>query len=273
MKEDKKTEIEKTDNKEELGRREFIKKGCELAFGAFLFLGILPIRTSRAGITASAEPETPGEGYNWEEHYYAYLIDTRKCIGCGMCVRACSLENKVPDGFYRTWVERYEVSERGEVYIDSPKGGREGFDPIFPGFHSTKAFFVPKMCNHCDNTPCSQVCPVGASYNTKDGVVLVDEKRCVGCGYCIQACPYGSRFLNPITRTANKCTWCYHRITKGLKPACVQACPVGARKFGDLKREDDEVRRILATERINILQAEMLTKPKCYYLGVDREVR
>jgi Fe-S-cluster-containing dehydrogenase component len=226
-----------------------------------------------AAASSASGAAVKGEGYDWEEHVYAYLIDTNKCIGCGMCVKACRLENKVPEEFYRTWVERYEISERGRVHVDSPKGAEEGFKSIEPGFKTSKAFFVPKMCNHCANTPCTQVCPVGASYSTKEGVVLVDESHCIGCGYCVQACPYGSRFINPETRTADKCTWCYHRLVKGLPNACVQACPVGARKFGDFKKEDDEVRKIVATERIGVLQIEKLTQPRCYYLGLDKEVR
>ena len=262
-------------SEKKMGRREFLQHGCTAA--ATIFVGILPIRIPKKALAADIadEYESPGAqfGYDWEEHYYAYLIDTTKCIGCGMCVEACSQENDVPKGMFRTWVERYEISERGVTHIDSIHGGMEGFDNIDPGFNATKAFFVPKMCNHCENTPCTQVCPVGAAYSTKDGVVLVDKKRCIGCGYCVQACPYGSRYLNPTTHTADKCTWCYHRIVKGLKPACVQACPVGARKFGDLKHDDDEVRKIIATERIEVLQPEKLTKPKCYYIGMDEEVR
>lgn len=262
--------LKKEEEAKKINRREFLKKGCELA-GAALFLGILPIRK----ISASEEIAQPVEadGYDWAEHLYAYVIDTTKCIGCGMCVQACREENDVPEGFFRTWVERYEVSERGEVEVDSPKGGEEGFGPINPGFNVSKAYFVPKMCNHCSNSPCIQVCPVGASYRTEDGVILVDGKRCVGCGYCVQACPYGSRFLNPKTKTAEKCTWCYHRVTRGLKPACVQACPAGARMFGDLKKEDDPVRKIISKERLAVLQPEKLTKPSCFYLGLDRGVR
>ncbi|MBI2343689.1 MAG: 4Fe-4S dicluster domain-containing protein [Deltaproteobacteria bacterium] len=232
------------------------------------------MKTARgSSMTTPHNNDSDSPQYDWEEHLYAFLVDTRKCIGCGICVKACRIENNVPEGFYRTWVERYEISERGEVYVDSPKGGQEGFTPIEPGFKTTKGFFVPKLCNHCDNTPCTQVCPVGASYSTKEGVVLVDSKRCIGCGYCVQACPYASRYLHPVTKTADKCTWCYHRITKGLPPACVQACPVGARQFGDLKKEDDPVRKVLATERISVLQMEKLTKPNCYYIGLDKEVR
>ena len=230
--------------------------------------------SSKSVIASSKEThESKKDGYDWEEHDYAYLVDTHKCIGCGMCVRACKRENKVPDLYFRTWVERYVISELGDAAIDSPEGGLNGFKSEEVIFHSSKAFFVPKLCNHCRNTPCSQVCPVGASYQTKDGIVLIDSKTCIGCGYCVQACPYGSRFINPISHTADKCTWCYHRITKGLLPGCVQACPVGARIFGDLKNRDDKVRRIIATERVQVLQEELLTKPYCFYLGIDKEVR
>jgi Fe-S-cluster-containing dehydrogenase component len=250
------------------GRRDFLATTVTLAGGAVVML---------AGLDAAASSETHapspgGDAYNWEEHRWAYVIDTSKCIGCGSCVRACKAENNVPDGFVRTWVERYIVGPGGS-YVDSPKGGLDGFPPVPTAFTPTKAFFVPKMCNHCKETPCVQVCPVGASYRTKDGVVMVDGKSCIGCGYCVQACPYGSRFLNPETHTAEKCTWCYHRITKGLKPACVEVCPTSTRAFGDRLREDDPVRKIIDHERVSIMQAHLLTEPQCFYLHLDMEVR
>jgi Fe-S-cluster-containing dehydrogenase component len=220
---------------------------------------------------APAAREAP-EAYNWEEHEYAYLIDTSKCIGCGSCVRACKSENDVPDEFFRTWVERYLVCLE-QAYVDSPNGGLDGFAEAHVPFVPTKAFFVPKMCNHCKETPCIQVCPVGASYATKEGAVLVDGERCIGCGYCVQACPYGSRFINEHTHTADKCSWCYHRITKGLKPACVSVCPTGTRQFGDLRRATDPVRVAIEHERVTTLQPEHLTEPRCYYLALDKEVR
>lgn len=223
----------------------------------------------KAGRAAEKGPSD----YNWEDHSYVYLVDASRCIGCGMCVQACQRENKVPDGFFRTWVERYRMGEGGRVEVDSPNGGINGFPATIVDFKVTKGLFVPKLCNHCKNTPCTQVCPVGASYTTKDGVVLVDDKRCIGCGYCVQACPYGSRYLHPVTHVADKCTWCYHRITRGLKPACVMACPVGARAFGNMKNLQDPVRRIIATEPVSVLQPELLTRPNCYYKGLDKEVR
>jgi Fe-S-cluster-containing dehydrogenase component len=248
-------------------RREFLGDALKLASGAVVFLA------GSAGAAGGAQPgKQPDEAYNWDDHLYAYLIDTTKCIGCGSCVRACKVENGVPDGFYRTWVERYLIGMEGS-YVDSPNGGMDGFTPVQVGFVANKSFFVPKMCNHCKATPCIQVCPVGASYRTKDGVVMVDDTRCIGCGYCVQACPYGSRFINPATHTASKCTWCYHRITKGLKPACVTVCPTATRQFGDMKREDDPVRKAIEHERVEIMQPHLLTEPQCYYLHLDKEVR
>ncbi len=173
------------------------------------------------------------------------IIDIEKCIGCGNCVRACSVENNVPDSC-RTWVERYFIADwKGEEaenpVVDSPDGAKEGFPEIQ---REGKSFFVPKLCNHCADSPCTQVCPVGATFISPDGVVLVDQTYCVGCRYCIQACPYGCRFLNPETNTAQKCTLCYHRITKGLTTACCEACPTAARQLADLKNPKDPTPRI-----------------------------
>jgi Fe-S-cluster-containing dehydrogenase component len=212
--------------------------------------------------------------YDPSKHSWVYLVDTTKCIGCGMCVRACKAENDVPDKFFRTWVERYFVEEGKGVAIDSPNGGLDGFEiEEYGGSETSRSFFVPKLCNQCKQSPCTQVCPVGASYKTPEGIQLVDTDRCIGCGYCIQACPYGSRFMHPKTHTASKCTWCYHRITKGLLPACVQACPTGTRNFGDLTNPADPIRQRVAKERVQVLRPELLTKPQTKYLGLDQEVR
>jgi Fe-S-cluster-containing dehydrogenase component len=245
---------------EPVGRRDFLAQALRASGGVF-------------AIIAGADALAAGtDKYDWEAHRWAYLIDTEKCIGCGSCVRACKAENGVPDGYFRTWVERYLVSPEAS-HVDSPNGGTDGFPPVQTGFEPTKAFFVPKLCNHCKETPCVQVCPVGASYRTRDGVVLVDGERCIGCGYCVQACPYGSRFISPKTHTAEKCTWCYHRITKGMKPACVEVCPTATRQFGDMKRDDDPVRLAIAHGRVTVLQPNLLTEPQAYYLGIDKEVR
>lgn len=249
-----------------LTRRTVLKQltavGAAIAGGAVMGL-ILP-RGAGSAVDSS---------YDWTRHRWVYLIDTRSCIGCGSCVAACRQENSVPEGNYRTWVERYRINGNGETHVDSPLGAEHGFERIAGGGDASKAFFVPKMCNHCESTPCVQVCPVGASYSTRDGVVLVDKEQCIGCGYCLQACPYGSRFMNEQTHTADKCTLCYHRLSRGETTACVGICPVGARMIGDRENPDDPINEILATQRIQVLQPELLTKPQCFYLGLDKEVR
>jgi Fe-S-cluster-containing dehydrogenase component len=212
---------------------------------------------------------------------WVFLVDTYKCVGCGLCVAACKQENEVPYAapVTRTWVERYVVTEEGKTHIDSPQGGRDGFvspridGQVIDSSSISKAFFVPKLCNQCDNPACVQVCPVGATYQTRDGVVLVDRSWCIGCGYCIMACPYGVRFFHPQHRVVDKCTFCYHRITKGLTAACVQACPFGARRIGNLKDPSDPVTRAIMTERVAVLKDEYGTKPQVFYLGLDTEVR
>ena len=217
---------------------------------------------------------------------WAFLVDTYKCIGCGFCVKACKLENEIPfeANVSRTWVERYVVTKEGEVFADAPKEARYGFTNSridlgmgkfkdIPKDRIDKAFFVPKLCNQCDKPPCVQVCPVGATYQAADGVVLVDRKWCIGCGYCIMACPYGMRFFHPQYHVAEKCNFCYHRINKGMKPACVLACPVSARRIGNIKDPDDPVAKIIMTQRVSSHKPEYGTNPQVYYIGLSEEVR
>jgi Fe-S-cluster-containing dehydrogenase component len=224
------------------------------------------------GRTPPPRPESGAPpDYDWDKHYWGYAVDTTKCIGCGACMRACRAENDVPEGRFRTWVERYRIDDKGKVDVDIADNPQYVFEPA-AGPAPGKAFFVPKICNHCEKSVCSQVCPVGASYMTRDGVVLVDKQRCVGCGYCVQACPYATRFINPVTHIADKCTLCYHRITRGLRPACVEACPVEARIFANLKDPNSRLNTILKQRRYRLLRPEMGTHPKCYYIGLDLEV-
>ena len=215
-----------------------------------------------------------GDNYIPADHHWGMGIDINKCIGCGRCVDACKRENNVPDVpfFFRTWVERYRVLENGEVLIDSPNGAKNSFkhDPIEKSI--IRSFFVPKLCNQCENPPCVQVCPVGATFQNADGVVLLDSEYCIGCRYCIQACPYGARFLHPETRTAEKCTFCYHRIVKGLVPACVEVCPTQARIFGELKKKASPLVRFLRMHKIGVLKPYLNTEPKVYYANLDMEV-
>jgi tetrathionate reductase subunit B len=221
-------------------------------------------------------PESVPDTYKTADHWWAMTIDVRKCIGCGNCVRACKEENNVSHEpfYFRTWVERYHIdpADMEHPMVDSPNGGHDGFPEKYPE-GSGKTFFVPKLCNHCAHSPCVQVCPVGATFVTPDGVVLVDKDYCVGCRYCIQACPYGSRYFDPHTNTADKCTLCYHRITKGLKTACVEVCPTGARQLADLKNPNDPIHEFLRANAVDILKPQMATGAKVYYAALDGSVR
>lgn len=212
--------------------------------------------------------------YNASDHTWGMGIDINKCIGCGRCVEACKNENDVPREpfFFRTWVERYRIPAEGEVMVDSPNGAMRSFEEESSETGVVRSFFVPKLCNHCENPPCVQVCPVGATFKSPDGVVLVDEDYCIGCRYCIQACPYGARFLHPATRTAQKCTFCYHRITRGLDPACVEVCPTQARVFGEVKKKASPLQRFLRLRKISVLKPFLNTKPKVFYANLDGEV-
>ena len=133
----------------------------------------------------AGEPDQ-APGYDAAAHWWAMVIDVERCIGCGLCVRACKTENHVslePDCF-RTWVERYEIDpdDPDHPHVTSPNGGYDGFPPLAKD--GVKTFFVPKLCNQCADAPCVQVCPVGATFQTPDGVVLVDKDYCLGCRYC-----------------------------------------------------------------------------------------
>ncbi len=222
---------------------------------------------------ANAQPVS--KGYDPANHYYGMGIDIEKCIGCGLCIEACKTENNVPREpfFCRTWVERYIITKDGSVVVESIETRKGRSKEKIDETDIRRSFFVPKLCNQCENPPCVQVCPVGATWSTEDGVVLVDETRCIGCRYCIQACPYGARYLHPETRTADKCTFCYQRIVKGLLPACVEVCPTQARIFGDLRSRASRLVRFKRMNPIHVLKPHLNTQPKVYYSGLDGEVK
>jgi Fe-S-cluster-containing dehydrogenase component len=214
-------------------------------------------------------------GYDATEHFYGMGVDVTKCIGCARCVAACKIENDVPEEpyFFNTWIERYVLRPDGRVEVDSPNGGLDGFPPIADEGNVLRTFFVPKLCNHCENPPCVQVCPVGATFITEDGVVLVDEEYCIGCRYCIQACPYGARYMHPDKRVAGKCTFCYHRLVKGKVPACVEVCPTGARVFGEVEGRATPLAQFMRFNDLQVLKPNLNTRPKVYYANLDVEVR
>ncbi len=222
---------------------------------SFLTAVAAGIAAASAAIAASMLPATAtrtdkrnGRKKNGRKVQYGMVIDIRRCIGCHACTIACKSEFDVPLGVNRAWVE---YVEKGEY----PNVGRS---------------FLPRLCNHCSEPPCVSVCPTDATYKREqDGIVVVDAGLCIGCKYCIQACPYDARFLNPVTKVADKCDFCIHRVSKDLVPSCVNTCVGGARIFGDLADPDSNVSKLIATNQVTVLRREMGTQPNVYYIGAD----
>ncbi len=178
---------------------------------------------------------------------YGFVIDHRRCIGCHACTVACKEENRVPLGSFRTWVK----------YVE--KG-------TFP---DTRRYFSVLRCNHCDDAPCVTICPTVALYRRDDGIVDFDNRRCIGCKSCMQACPYDALYIDPDTNTAAKCHYCAHRLDVGLEPACVIVCPVRAIIAGDLDDPRTEIARMVAREQVEVRKPEQGTRPKVFYVGAD----
>jgi Fe-S-cluster-containing dehydrogenase component/formate-dependent nitrite reductase membrane component NrfD len=178
---------------------------------------------------------------------YGFIIDNRKCIGCHACTVACKSEHDVPIGVNRTWVK----------YIE--KG-------TFP---QTSRLFSVLRCNHCDNAPCVEICPVTALYRRADGIVDFDNRRCIGCRACMQACPYDALYIDPETRTAAKCNYCAHRVDRGLEPACVNVCPTHAIISGDLDDPQSEIAQLRDRHHVTARKPEKGTLPALYYIDGD----
>jgi len=177
------------------------------------------------------------------------VIDLRKCVGCHACTVSCKFENNVPEGNFRSWVRVWEKGEFPEVALS----------------------FLPRLCNHCEDPPCTDVCPVSATFKIDNGTVIIDDEICIGCAYCVQACPYDMRYINPITKTADKCDFCRKRYGDGLLPACVTTCIGNARVFGDLDDPDSEVARLVRTHPVQPLYPEYGTEPNVFYIALDEE--
>lgn len=178
---------------------------------------------------------------------YGFVIDNRKCIGCHACTTACKSEHEVPLGVNRTWVKYTETG----------------------AFPDTKRHFQVTRCNHCANPPCVHICPTGAMFQRKDGIVEFDNEICIGCKACMQACPYDAIYIDPETDTAAKCNYCAHRIEVGLEPACVIVCPEHAILSGDLDDPSTEIARTVKEHKLTVRKPEQGTRPKLFYIDVE----
>jgi tetrathionate reductase subunit B len=182
---------------------------------------------------------------------WGMLIDLRKCIGCQACTVACKTENNIPEGVFRTWVPDVELGT----------------------YPNTRRAFLPRLCNHCERPSCIEVCPAGATWQRRDGIVEIDYDLCWGCGACVTACPYDARFIDPVTKTANKCTFCSQRVDQGLLPACVETCVGGARQFADLNDPNDPATKQIITGTVQVLKPATGNEPRVFYIGLDGELQ
>lgn len=224
---------------------------------------------------------------------WGMVIDLDKCVGCQACVIACKEENNVPHGSPEEQRLRREIYWHKMIAVTKGK------------FPHIRTEVLPMPCMQCDHAPCVTVCPAKATFQREDGIIMQSYRRCIGCKYCMVACPYGARSFNyksqevkpyqrqdepPERKTwgpwpfpnrtqgvVEKCTFCFHRIDRGLKegkrigievvPACVEACPSQARTFGDLDDPQSPISKLLAFRTSFRLREELATKPKVIYLS------
>jgi Fe-S-cluster-containing dehydrogenase component len=178
---------------------------------------------------------------------FGFAIDNRKCIGCHACTVACKSEHDVPVGVNRTHVKYIETG----TYPDT-----------------TREFSVHR-CNHCEDSPCTTICPTTALFTRSDGIVDFDDDRCIGCKSCMQACPYDALYINPNTGTAAKCNYCAHRIENSYEPACVIVCPVEAIVSGDLDDPNSNLSQLIAENETKVRKPEAGTIPNVFYLDTS----
>ncbi len=215
-----------------------------------------------------------------EDVQFVYALNLSVCIGCRRCVEACHVENNHDRASHNSYIRVLEMTngsmdmEQGDASYDHPVPA--------PG-----KFYMPVQCQQCENPPCVRVCPVEATWQERDGIVVVDYDWCIGCRYCEAACPYHARRFNWRAPTIpagevnpnqaylsnrirpqgvmEKCTFCLHRTREGRMPACLEACPTGARVFGNVLDENSEVRWVLRNKRVFVLKEELGTKPRFFY--------
>ena len=181
---------------------------------------------------------------------YGFVIDNRTCIGCHACTVACKSEHDVPIGVNRTHVKYIETG----TYPDS---SRE---------------FSVHRCNHCEDAPCTTICPTYALFTREDGIVDFDNDRCIGCKSCMQACPYDALYIDPNEGTAAKCNYCAHRVEHSYEPACVIVCPTASIVSGDLDDPDSPISLLISENEVKVRKPEAGTKPNVYYVETSDEM-
>jgi molybdopterin-containing oxidoreductase family iron-sulfur binding subunit len=216
---------------------------------------------------------------------YGYGLDISRCIGCRRCVYACVEENNQSRDPEIQWIRVLEFERESAIRAIDMEEGNPYYD--HEKVPAEDKFYLPMACMHCEDSPCTNVCPTGATWQEPDGIVVIDYDWCIGCRYCMAACPYGARKFNwgepnlpaedvnpdmhllgnrPRSRgVVEKCSFCIQRVRKGRYPACLEACPVGARKFGNLLDPDSEIRYLLRHKRTFVLKSELKTNPKFFY--------
>ncbi len=228
-------------------------------------------------VTVRATP--PIEGIE-----YGYGLDLSRCIGCRRCVYACVDENNQSRDPQIHWITVLQLEKEKGVDLEEAEQYYNPKEVPEPGH-----FYMPVQCQQCRKPPCTKVCPVQATWKENDGIVVVDYNWCIGCRYCMAACPYGARHfnwkkpglpakeMNPDTHylgnrprpvgVVEKCTFCIQRTREapGRYPACVEVCPTGTRKFGNLLDPDSEIRYIIENKRVFIFKEDLNTQPQFYY--------
>lgn len=211
---------------------------------------------------------------------FGYGLNLSLCIGCRKCVEACHKENNHDRATYNSYIRVLELEKGGNDLNESDVT----YDHKVP---QKKKFYMPVQCHQCENPPCVKACITKATWQEKDGIVVVDYNWCIGCRYCISACPYEARRFNwtkpeippeEINPTESylsnrirpvgvveKCTFCAHRTRNGRFPACLEACPTGSRVFGNMLDPNSEVRWVLENKRVYILKSELGTLPRFFY--------
>lgn len=220
---------------------------------------------------------------------FVYALNISRCIGCRKCAHACVAENNQSRSPEIQYIRVLKM-EKGSIDLESSDHHYE--TPVVP---ERDSFYMPVQCHQCAKPACVKVCPVEATWQEPDGIVVIDYDWCIGCRYCEAACPYWARRfnfakpeipadqLNPeMSYLSNrprskgvmeKCTFCLHRTREGKMPACLEVCPTGSRKFGNVLDPDSEVSYILRNKRVFVLKEEVGTMPRFFYYFDERGSR